>query len=62
MKIWVNRIEGSPPAGRYNKDLSNYDGETVEDNITEELVRGTKGEYEPLDHSMVAFPPSCSSG
>ena len=46
----------------YRKDLSNYDGETVEDNITEELVRGTKGSYETLNPSMSAFLLSASSG
>ncbi|CAF9940894.1 MAG: hypothetical protein HETSPECPRED_002670 [Heterodermia speciosa] len=40
---------GSPPAGEYRNDRSHYEDETVEDNITAELVRGTKGPYELLD-------------
>lgn len=40
----------------YRKDLSNYEGETIEENITTELVRGTKGPLELLDPSMSAFP------
>ena len=46
----------------YRKDLSNYDDETVDDNITAELVRGTNGPYELLDPSMSALPLSASLG
>lgn len=60
--IWINDIEGSPPAGEYRNDRSHYEDETVEDNITAELVRGTKGPYELLDPSMSAFPLSAPSG
>lgn len=47
----IDNFKGPQRVGLYRNDLSNYEGESVDDDISAILVRGTEGSEERLDPS-----------
>lgn len=49
--LQIDNITGLDRGGHYRKDPSNCEGETVDDDVSAVLVRGTEGLEEKLDPS-----------